>query len=121
MTVYFIGRLSIREASWMEISPWAVQRLVYERLGVEFEVSPHEVEAVFLRSARSWSPEPGISLALSRLSARHPHEWVQRRAQQAAENIRKGKKGRLEDLEGDVDKLRKDLEKLWKKLDDKKK
>ena len=58
-----------REASWMEVSPWAVQRLVYERLGIEFEVSPHEVEAVFLRSARSWTPEPGVSRALVRLTA----------------------------------------------------
>ena len=44
-----------RESSWMEVSPWAIQRLVYERLGISFEFSPHEIEAVFLRAARSWT------------------------------------------------------------------
>ena len=52
----------------MEVSPWAVQRLVYERLGIEFDLTPWEVEEAFLRAARSWTPEPGIAQALERLS-----------------------------------------------------
>jgi HAD superfamily hydrolase (TIGR01549 family) len=56
-----------REASMMEVSPWAVQRLVYERLQVRFNVSPDEVEAAFLRAAWAWKPTHGIHDALSEL------------------------------------------------------
>lgn len=58
-----------RASSMIELPPWTVRRLVYERLRLEFAESCEEVEIAFLCAARSWKEEPGIRDVLKRLSA----------------------------------------------------
>jgi HAD superfamily hydrolase (TIGR01509 family) len=59
-----------RESVWMELSPWAVHRLVYEPNGITFERPVAEIEREFLSAARTWVPEPGVADALEDLRRR---------------------------------------------------
>jgi HAD superfamily hydrolase (TIGR01549 family) len=57
-----------RESSCLELPPYTIDRLVYERLGIEFEIDFNEREAVFLHESRIWKKEPKIQESLDALS-----------------------------------------------------
>ncbi len=56
--------------------------------------------------------------ALSRIAARDPVPGMKRRASEAIEDIREGRKGKLADLSKDVDRLTEKLDRLEKRLED---
>ena len=62
--------------------------------------------------------DPKASDALSRIAARDPSPGMRRRAEEAVEAIREGKKGKLEELSKQADGVTEKLELLQKRLDD---
>jgi putative hydrolase of the HAD superfamily len=50
-----------RRASLLEPPPETVRRLVYDPLGLRFELPPDEVEWEFWRASIPWTAEPGIA------------------------------------------------------------
>ena len=58
-----------RERSWIEISPHAVHRLVYEPFDVTFDRPFHEIELEFWRAATRFSLTDGIIALLEELRA----------------------------------------------------
>ncbi len=59
-----------REASLFEIPVIVRQRLIYDTLGVCFDLSPEEVELEFWNASMQFTIEPGITTVLDGLAAR---------------------------------------------------
>ncbi|MBI4559378.1 MAG: HAD family hydrolase [Candidatus Hydrogenedentes bacterium] len=59
-----------RESAMMELSCRQFARLLYERLGITFALSPVELELEFWKSSTRMSPTPGIYETLDALAGR---------------------------------------------------
>jgi HAD superfamily hydrolase (TIGR01549 family) len=59
-----------RDASWLEMSPFTVHRLIYEPLGVSFVRPFEEIELEFWQAATRFTPTEGIEDLLTELEAR---------------------------------------------------
>ena len=53
-----------RRAALLEPPPATIGRLVYDPLGIAFDVQPDDVEWAFWSAATSWELEPGINAAI---------------------------------------------------------
>ncbi|MBI5630888.1 MAG: M1 family metallopeptidase [Elusimicrobia bacterium] len=62
--------------------------------------------------------DPRANVSLSKIATRDPSPEVRRGAEEAIENIRQGKKGRIEELSKQVDGLVEKLDRFEKKLDE---
>jgi len=60
-----------RTESLVEIPLQAYHRLLYERLGMSFDMSPTAVAWEFWRRAEVMSPAPGVHALLEKLASRH--------------------------------------------------
>lgn len=60
--------LERREASWIELSPFTVHRLVYEPHRISFARPFHEVEREFFRAATRFRPTEGVREFLASLA-----------------------------------------------------
>ena len=67
VTELYADLLERREASWIELTPFTVHRLIYEPHGITFERSFRDVELEFFRAATSFSLTPGIRDLLANL------------------------------------------------------
>ncbi len=59
-----------REQSLIEYPAIQRQRLIYDALGMVFDLSPHEIELEFWKASMQYSVEEGITTVLDGLSAR---------------------------------------------------
>jgi len=62
--------LPLREASEIEFPVSSFSRLLYERLGISFALSPEERAAEFWKAAVTFTPGPGIAEVLAHLDER---------------------------------------------------
>lgn len=58
----------LRASAVFEISARALQRVLFEPLGISFSLAAHELERAFWEASVTMSPEPGIEEVLSLLS-----------------------------------------------------
>lgn len=59
-----------RESSLFEIPVIVRQRLIYDTLGIRFDLNPEEIELEFWNASTQFSIEPGITTVLDGLAAR---------------------------------------------------
>lgn len=57
-----------RQVSEIEAPPDTFWRLIYDPMGIRFDLDPSDVEWAFFSAASAWTPEPGVYEVLRRLA-----------------------------------------------------